>query len=103
MGGCGGVKFKISGGFLHTNYTEGDTHVFIKGKIIELLAHIYPKMNQDYIITKNIGQRVLYEDTLEEIYSNVNESLMLWTDISGSVEKMGFGINRYRWYYTNKN
>ena len=52
MGGCGGVKFKISGGFLHTNYTEGDTHVFIKGKIIELLGHIYPKMNQDYIIKK---------------------------------------------------
>ena len=92
----------IPAAFLQTEYTKGDTHIRIKGPMLELLTELDPGLYRKYSKTYPNGNKVLFAEIKKAIYGTTNTSLLFWLKLSASLKDMSFERNPYDWCVMNK-
>ena len=89
----------IPGAFMQADMDEV-VHVKLKGKMVDLLVKIKPKLYRKYVLIKK-GKPILYIELKKALYRTLQAALLFWQKLSKQLEDWGFEINPYGWCITN--
>ena len=76
-------------------------HMKMEGKMAEPLTKLDPKLYRKYV-TNEKGITVLYVELEKALYGMLQVALLLWRNVSSSLQDWGSGINPYDWCVSNK-
>ena len=66
----------ITGAFLQTDETSGNTNLKFDGMMAESLAHIDPDLYRKYITTVEKGRKIIYAECLKALYGTLDAALL---------------------------
>ena len=94
----------IPNAFVQTIIQDEEYKVILqmRGNIYYLLMMIAPEIYLKYITFKNKGETVIYVKALNAIYEIMKASLLFHKKFVGDITTIGFKLNPYVQYVTNK-
>ena len=92
----------IPGAFLNTDLDDEDTIMLLRGRMVELMVQIDPKLYRKHVITSSKGESLLYVKLSKAIYGLLRSALLFYRKLRGELEEYGFEVNPYDPCVANK-
>ena len=92
---------EIPGAYLNV---ENDEYIImcLRGKLVEMMVQVDPKVYRKYVTTTQKGVPILYVKLNKALYGLLKSALLFYRKLRGDLEGMGFEVNPYDPCIANK-